>query len=162
MKQNGFTLLELLVVTAIILGITGFAISNYNDFNRVEKLRQTGKILKADLRLAQTQSTSGIKPSSCNVGAVTLTGYTLSFTQTSYSIQATCSSGAAGPITTVTFPAASGVTFSPTPASFLFNVLTGTSAADHTLVLSGASHTYTILVSSSGDINDSGSGLGFQ
>lgn len=166
MKQNGFTLLELLVVTGIMIGITGFAISNYNDFNRVERLRQTGKTLKSDLRWAQSQATSGIKPSAACTASDTLQGYTLTFTQTSYSIQATCLIGgiatAVGPTTTVVFPTSSGVTFSSIPINFQFNVITGAVSVDQTLALSAASHTYTIKISSSGDINDSGNGLGFQ
>ena len=157
MRQNGFSLLELMIAAAVILGVTGFAISNYSSFNQTERLRQSGKTFKEDLRLAQTRANAGIKPSTC-VTPATLVGYTVSFPSgSSYAIQGQCSvGGPSGPVTTTVLP--NGITFAGNPASITFAVLTGAAGAAQTITLSGVGHTYKIQVSASGDIND----LGYQ
>ena len=161
MKQNGFSLLELIVVIGIIVGITGFAVNNYNNFNQTERLRQASKNLKTDIRLAQTRASSGVKPTACTSANATLVGYALSFPNAnSYMIQAVCSPAVANlPSTVVALP--SNVSFYPTPSTVLFNVLTGTIGSSQTFsLISQSSQLYRLRVCSSGDVNDLGLGTG--
>jgi prepilin-type N-terminal cleavage/methylation domain-containing protein len=123
-RSAGFSLIELLVVSVIILGMTAVGVSNYSSFTDTQKLKQAGRTLKNDLRFIQTRSASGLKPSSCN-SADRLVSYRVTFTLTKYTYQPVCASGLADPAQTVTLP--NGVTFSPIPATFEFQVLTGAS-----------------------------------
>ncbi len=82
-RNYGFSLLELLVVSAVILSITGLAISNYSSFSDTQKIKQAGKTLKNDLRFIQTRAASGVKPTTC-VGANVLMSYRVTFTASSY------------------------------------------------------------------------------
>lgn len=150
-KQNGFSLIELLVVVAIFLGLTGLAISNYSRFTQVERLRQAAKTFKTSLRLVQTKAASGAKPPS---GCTTLLGYQVAFTSTSYGAQAFCREGLIGPIITTALPA--DVLFSPIPSPFMFEVLTGTVSNTVSVTLVSVSRTYGVQVDRSGDVNDLG------
>jgi prepilin-type N-terminal cleavage/methylation domain-containing protein len=154
MKSNGFTMIELLVVMAVIVTITALLVGGYNNFNQTERLRQSGKDLKTNLRLAQTKATSGLKPSGCSV----LDGYRVTFDSSSYTIQALCGGALAGSITTITLPDAISFSPAPTPNPLLFSVLTGLPVLTNnmTITLGSASQTHAVLVSTGGDITDLG------
>lgn len=147
----GFTIIELLVVMGVLVTITALLISNYNNFNAIEKLRQAGKTLKTDLRIAQTDATSGLKPTGCG----TLDGYQVTFTSSSYALQAVCGGVATGPVSTITL--SDQVTIPSPPAQpIFFRVLSGTIAAPLTITLSASSKTYQLQLNTGGDINDLG------
>lgn len=153
--RRGYTLIELLVVIGVMFLLSGSLIANYNAFNDNQRLKQAALTLKNTLRGAQSRALAGQKPTS---GCTELVGYEISFTETSYSLQARCSDGLAGEASAVTLP--TGVTFSPVPSSILFVVLTGRTdkTGDVSLVLLGLAKRYTLLLHSNGDIEDSGFG----
>lgn len=153
--RRGYTLIELLVVIGVMFLLSGSLIANYNGFNDNQKLKQAALALKNTLRGAQSRALSGQKPTS---GCTQFVGYEISFTETSYSLQARCSDGLAGEVTSITLP--SGITFSPVPASILFAVLTGRTnkTTDVSLILLGLAKRYTLLLHPNGDIEDSGFG----
>ena len=153
-RKSGFTLIELLVTVVIIGILTIGSVSTYDRFNNRQTLRQAALTLKNNLRLAQSNAMSASKPSA---GCTQLAGYQVSFAQSSYAIQATCSpEGLAGLSTTVNLPV--GASFVSVPATLIFGVLTSGISASETMTLTKASFNYAISVSTSGDIND----LGFQ
>ena len=53
MKKSGFTLIELIVSTAVITMMTGIFIANYSSTNRRTDLTMTAQKLVTDIRLAQ-------------------------------------------------------------------------------------------------------------
>jgi len=57
--REGFTLTELLIVTAVMMTLSGFGISSYVSFNERQVLEQAGKTLKNNLRLVQSNAVSG-------------------------------------------------------------------------------------------------------
>jgi prepilin-type N-terminal cleavage/methylation domain-containing protein len=59
--KKGFTLVELLLSIAIILGISGIGVVSYVKYNERETLRQAALVLKSDLRNAQSKAISGEK-----------------------------------------------------------------------------------------------------
>lgn len=156
-KQNlrGFTLIELLTaITALslVLSISG---ASYSKFNRKTTLKQASLTLKTNLRSVQFRAINGSKP--INITCLELSGYSVSFTSSSYSYQASCTPEALdAPVTTVAL--AKGVTFSPVPSAILYKVLgAGIDRASQiqiTLVNSLAS--YILAINPNGEIIDLG------
>jgi prepilin-type N-terminal cleavage/methylation domain-containing protein len=151
--MKGFTLIEVVVSVSIALLTTGFIIANYNSYNDIQILKQAALTLKNDLRFVQSKAISGQKPTS---GCLQLTGWKISFTNTSYSYQPECVEGPMDPVTQVKL--SPGVTFSPIPSSFSMNVLTrGTTLPMTTVItLAGSNKSYRLSVNTSGDVSDLG------
>ena len=59
-RTAGFSILELVIVTAITLIITGYLLTRYNDFNEKERVRQAAKVFVSEMRYAQNQALSGV------------------------------------------------------------------------------------------------------
>ena len=153
---RGFTLIEMAVAVGISLVIIGGVLSNYNNYNDTQKVKQAAQTLKNNLRFAQGLAFAGKKPTS---GCTELEGYRVTFASTSYSVQAFCNDqGLAGEATATQLP--TDVTFSPVPGTATFGVLGKGLVGDAamTITLAGNAKTYSIQISLAGDIND----LGFQ
>ena len=152
---KGFTLIELLTaITALslVLSISG---ASYSKFNRKTTLKQASLTLKTNLRSVQFRAINGQKPT--NITCTQLDGYSVSFTSSSYSYQASCTPEALdAPVTTVAL--AKGVTFSPIPSAILYKVLGAgidkESQIQITLVNSLAS--YILAINPNGEIVDLG------
>lgn len=156
-KPRGFTLLELLVTTALIMLTVGVIVVNYNNYNENQRVKQAGLLLKTNLRYVQTKAFSAEKPAGCT----NLTGYTVTFTATNYSYVATCESFAGPTPTPVSVALAPGLSFTVVPsAPVQFQVLTrGVNVASDVLItINGPVRNYRLQVTTSGNIND----LGFQ
>lgn len=82
MIKQGFTMIELVIATAILLSLVGFGTSSYINFNERQILEQAGKTLKNNLRLAQQNAITGVKDEGlCNPSGTenrTLTGWCMS------------------------------------------------------------------------------------
>lgn len=153
MKQ-GFTLIELIVSISILMLLVSGLLASYNNYNQSQSVGQSAQSVKANVRLAQSKALSGVKPSS---GCTELSGYTVSFTQTTYSFQARCTEGLVGTATQLTL--AQGVSFSPVPSSFTFGVLTRgllNTDSSRTMTISGFNKTYTLSIEPNGTITDNG------
>jgi len=159
--MKGFTLIELVVSVAISLVVTGFIIVNYNSYNEIQTLKQAALTLKNNLRYAQSKASTGGKPTPTppmvSPICTKLTGYTVSFVENAYSIQASCDpEGLVGEMRSIDLP--SGVTFSPVPLPFSFPVLSRGTTLDTVTILQliGSGKQYGIQVSPGGDISDVG------
>lgn len=148
----GFTLIELLVASTILLTLTGAVLVNYNNYNETQRTRQAVLTLKNNLRSAQSRAYNGEKPTLCNIS---LDGYVVSFTETSYTTQAQCG-GLPVVDTDQTVTLATGLKFIPVPASMLFRVLSHGLDRDVTITINTAqlSKSYQIIISKSGDISE--------
>ncbi|MBU1326710.1 prepilin-type N-terminal cleavage/methylation domain-containing protein [Patescibacteria group bacterium] len=151
--MKGFTLIELVIATALLLLLAGSIVANYNNYSDKQRIRQEALTLKNDLRLAQIKAISVQKPASGCSGYI---GMNVTFSANSYSIQALCSEGLIGDILQHVLPSA--VTFNPVPAPLTFRALTHTLTSDatETILLTGASGNYEIRVASNGDITEVG------
>lgn len=107
-SRRGFTLVELLVVTSIMIIIFVVGIASYTQFNRGQIFNQVILELKNNLRLAQGQASAGEKPPLVSPAPCdSLEGYRVTFfagATDSYQIQAQCSNGLGTP-RTFSFPA---------------------------------------------------------
>lgn len=65
--SKGFTLIEMLVVMAIIGILTGGAITAYNNFNQGQVVRRAALDLVSDIRETQSRSVTGLKHPNCTV-----------------------------------------------------------------------------------------------
>lgn len=150
-SHTGFTLIELLIVISIITILVLGATAGYGNFSNRNLLKQSALTLKNNLRLAQTNALSG-KRANCT----RLVGYGISFTDISYTIAPICDPTVGTTYPAITYPA--GITMPSPPSPMIFYVLSkGTNIQTiQPLILSGSSGTYTITVTTSGDINDGG------
>jgi prepilin-type N-terminal cleavage/methylation domain-containing protein len=167
--MKGYTLIEILVGLAIIGLLFSFGFVSFRDYSRRQALAGAEKEVQGDLRLAQEDALSGLKPGdiNCQPDPVTLGGRFLNgydFTVLSqnnpaeYEIRASCSGGPVlNPAKDVLL--SSGITISvPSPNPILFKVLgqgtniTGGTSAVVTLSLTGLTDTATVTIGPGGEI----------
>jgi prepilin-type N-terminal cleavage/methylation domain-containing protein len=165
--MKGYTLIEILVGLAIIGLLFSFGFISFRDYSRRQTLAGAVKEVQGDLRFAQEDALSGLKPDdiNCNYDPVTLGGRFLNgydFTVVSqnpaeYEIMASCSGGdAANPTKDVLL--SSGITIVPSQNPILFKVLgqgtniPGGTSASITLSLTGLTDTATVTIGSGGEI----------
>ncbi len=166
-KFSGFTLVELLVVSGIMIMILTIGMVNYNKINRRQVLKQQVKATLEELRLAQSKAINMEKPSSLCSGAQTLENYYFLFDRahgdntTTYEIGITCS-GSETSLKTINF---SGGVYLSRPNSFkryqvIFPVLAqkiklspdALDTQEYRFQINGLSITNSIYVESSGQI----------
>ena len=84
MRQNGYTLIEILVVITIMATLFGFGYANFRDFSRRQALQGAVKQVQGSLRKVQQSAISGVKPNDpkCNDPQV-LNGYDLNLSNVS-------------------------------------------------------------------------------
>lgn len=107
-NKSGFTLIELIVVIAVLLLSTGFSIATFNTFNEEKKLEQEAKRLVSTLQTARTKAASGeTDPAqqACDI----LGGYqvSVSINPSQYILERNCIQGSVGSFLTIqqsTFP----------------------------------------------------------
>lgn len=148
----GFTLIELLVVTTIMAALVGIGIANYNNFNNNQSVKQAAMTVKNNIRFAQSQASSSLKPAGC-AGANTLSGYEVGMVDSStYRVRASCSDGNFYNSTNYKLP--QNITFSGFPGNILFRTNNrGVTNAGDIFVTGPDSIMYKITVSGSGDVD---------
>lgn len=62
-KNSGFTLLELMIVVAIVAAVTGFTVPNFSNYVEQQNLRQSQDQIKSDLMTTQLQALNSVKES---------------------------------------------------------------------------------------------------
>lgn len=162
---DGFSLMELIVVTGILMFIIGGTVASYSSFNSREKVKQVALSLKSNIRLAQSKAVSGVKPAVQNPTGSTdcqqLLGYTLTFAagNSRYTIAANCmhsdgSQGSTGMIQTVNV--AGGVKIIPKTSILTFHPLAGGIKEYQVITISSANNAYQVIVNPSGEVDDLG------
>lgn len=151
--MKGYTLIEILVSLMIISFLFGFGYVSFRDFSRRQALAGTAKEIQGDLRLAQSQASSGQKPGTC---VVNLDGYRFKVYSTSeYKLEAVCGATVSETKDVIISPDLS-ISLSPNP--MMFKVLgQGTDLASGedaliTLTQIGTNNSVNITVSSGGEI----------
>lgn len=160
MKSNysGYTLIEVMVSTLIILGIVGGGIASYSSFNTKQTLVNVGRELAVEMRSFQKSAQSGEKPEDspeCQLPA-RLDGweiYTKTSQATEYFSRARCN-GLVASGTEKTYYLPKGVYFSNNPFSIEFEVLTGKASNSETVTVTNGNQTYSIQVTLAGGIKE--------
>lgn len=151
-RYLGFTVIELLV-TMVIMGLLfSLGYANYRDFSRRQAVASAGRMVIADLRLAQSKALSGEKPCTGN-----LSTYNFVIGAGSYQIKAVCSGTGSNSVITKTQPLPSGILISSSLSPISFKVLgqgtnIPTTGASITLSQTGTANIQTITVSEGGEI----------
>jgi prepilin-type N-terminal cleavage/methylation domain-containing protein len=151
--KQGFSLLEVLIVTTLVLMLTGGGIAAYINFNEKQKVVTGGQELKTYLRKAQGLARVRAVPAGCD----SLTGYRLRVTSGSsaVNIDAVCKGGDVN-YSSYTLPEGTTVQsdldiiFSD-PRSEGQGLVTG---YGQIVVIYGTDRTYTFEVTEGGEIKD--------
>lgn len=155
--NRGYTLVEILVATVLMLTIVGGAIAAYRGYDERQKLVNAGRELANVLRDIQQKARIGDKPTQCPSN---LESWLIEFTVDAsnnyfYSIEASCG-GEDIAKRNYQLSQAYGVMFDSMPGQISFEVLTGKPDNNYTLDLTKDARTYRIEVSSGGAIRDQG------
>lgn len=170
-KSSAFTLIELLVVTSIMGILFSLGFAQYQNFNRIQILKQAALNLKNDLRDVQNRALSGEKDCGVNIcggpilgcgndpsGEKPLNNWNVTFTSSppSYVIAGDCGGTSFSPktvtlpnILTLTPPSSNPIKFKPTTGG-IDNPVT------QTICIGGFNKIYRLKVTISGDIEDDG------
>jgi len=147
--NQGFTLIEMLVVLSFIGILTSLGIASYSSYNSSQSVQSSATDVETLLASAKSRAISQVIPSSC--GTNPLTGYQVDFTISAgqYTLSAIC--GSKQVQSTNALP--SQITFATgSTASVLFSVATGT-VSPATILITGYGKTKTITVSQTGIIS---------
>lgn len=152
-SKAGFTLIELIVVAAIIVTLTGLGIAGYNSFNQKQILKQSAEEVKSNLRDAQNRALSGEKVyPDCDNRVLNYWVFTIT-SATEYKIEGSCDSSTFG---SKSFTLPNGLTFTTTGINIYFKPLahgtTNSTTVTITLSQSSSGNTISLTVSPSGEI----------
>lgn len=93
-RKNGFTLIEILLVTSIIVILSSVGFFSFTQFNKGRDVNSSYLLLKNDLSEAKSSALSETKPASYCNSAYTLVGYRISLytatTPDSYALDVLC------------------------------------------------------------------------
>ncbi len=148
-SQGGFTLLEMLIATVVMMMMTGIGLASYLRFTERQTLRNAGKELQTYMRAAQSRARSGDRPTGC----AQLFGYAVTGANGGVQIQlsAVCENGVEVVTDTYTLP--SGSTLGGALDMTFGSLKGGVTGAGTVTLISGAQE-YEFTVSQGGEIGD--------
>lgn len=154
MKAKGYTLIEILMVMAVVALLFGVGYAGYRDFSRRQALAGAIKVIQGDLRQAQQFALSGKKP---DAGCPTLDGISFEVAEpNTYSINYICSGINAGEMKSETLSSDISLVNSHNPLVFrvlgLGTNIESSGSALITLTQTSTGRSSTIIVGAGGDI----------
>lgn len=160
-RNKGFTLLEILIVMAVILLVSIGSYVGFVQFNRQQNLTSAWDTLRNNLNEARSNSMSQvILTGACNQASQTLVGHQVRFyappgASHYYNLEEVCSAGSETTALEKTVYLPSGVVFTsiPSPSSPLrFLIITGAVSNPVTVTIGNGKRTVNISVDSVGVI----------
>jgi len=148
MNEKAFTLIEILVVTAITMIVTGLSVAGYRHFNKKQILQSTTAELKNNLSLARGWAMAPRKKYCKEIGS--LSGYKVKIMNSSYEIYEVCDIATSpSPIRTFYFPEAIDDVANEI---VLFQVLSGAVSNEVTITLGLDNMSEEIIIKTNGQI----------
>jgi len=148
--QEGFTLIEILIVLSLIGLLTSLGMASYSSYNATQIVASNASNVETLLTEAHSQAISQVIPASC--GSNTLSGYEVDVTLNGqiYTLSAVC--GSKQLISTNTLPPQ--VTFANgSTASVVFNAETGIISNPSAIIITGYGQTHTVSINTTGDVS---------
>ncbi len=130
--KYSFTLIESLVIVAIIIIFTGFSLAYYNNFTEEKKLETEVKKLVDVLELAKKKASAGDLYTPCS----DFRGYQVTVISSSYSLQFCCGDSCGTAIQTYNFPTN---IISTTSKTVIFNPLSAKTTENSTITVKNTS-----------------------
>lgn len=151
----GFTLLELIIVIALMALTVGGAVATYRQFNDKQRVVSEAKQLIALLRTAQRRISVGDKPAAC--AGRNLNGYTVSGSNSTYTLTVQCASMANITVSTKTMASDMQI-FAPFSVQFidLGRGVVVVPSSSPTVALSTPLFHYELTVTNTGEIQENG------
>jgi len=148
--HKGFTLIELIIVFAIIGIMTMLGIAAYNSYNSSQAVQSSASDVSNMLNTAKSRALTQVIPSSCN--SIPVTGYEVDVMLNGgqYTLSVVC--GTNQILTTNNLPPNIKFASSSTPTVF-FNISDGTVTGTATISITGYGKTKTITVGKTGDVS---------
>lgn len=113
-RFKGFTLLELIIVVALVSSLSIVGIVAYRDYSQRQALETAAQDLASTIQLAKSRAISQVQPSDCSTGGLSLDGYRINIpflNQPEYKISAICEGNS---YDTKTFRLPKGIDFDST------------------------------------------------
>lgn len=150
-KNLGFTVIELIVVFAIVAILSTIGIASFVNYGRIQTVQSAVSDLNSSLNLAKSRAISQSKPPEC--ANHILTGYRVNIilSNNTYNVEAVCS-GITRVIQSNSLPVNVSFSSQTTSTSFLFPVIVSGVQGAGTIVITGYGQTKTITVDSIGGI----------
>lgn len=147
-KTAAFTLIEILITTAIIMVISSLGLAAYNDFNNRQTLDGVASQIKNDLRQTRGWAMNGRKTDDCDGD---LTGYRVNFnpTASTYSAYMVCTNNTIL-VNTFSYDEAVNLDYD---GNFTFAVLNGAIGQAVSMNLSLGARQGELIISANGEIN---------
>lgn len=153
-KNSGFTVIEIVVVFAIVAVLSTIGIASFVTYNQTQILQNAESQLKSTLNLAKSRAFSQAKPGQC--ASMVLNGYrvTISFSNRSYTFEAICNGLSQNPKTTTLHPDLRFDATLTNPTSYFFPVIVGGVQVQNegTIVFTGYGQVRTIRIDPTGGI----------
>lgn len=139
LSPRGLTLIELLLVMAIIGIMSTFAISTFVSYSKNQKLVTSQAQVATAIAQTRSLAQSQIKPTGC---VDVLNGYRIYFTSTSYTIKALCGASDVDSVNETFLT--TGITIASPKQYYQFDTLTGivsnVAASDTITISQGSTH----------------------
>lgn len=150
---RGFTLIEILLVFALMGVLTATSVNSFFSYNRNQSFRTAVNNVVHELNAEKAKAISQVKPSTCVTPPLEGYGMWFPVPGTYYRVDMHCG-GVNYVLARINLP--SQVTFATGSQTVFFKVATGTIAASRTIIITGYGNTATITVDVSGNISVQG------
>ena len=152
MKRNlGFTVIELIVVFAIIAVLSTIGIAAFVNYGRFQAVQSVASDLNSSLNLTKSRAISQTKPPQCYTQILNGYRFNVILGSNTYNIEAVCS-GISYVVLSKALPANVSFSSQTTSTSFFFPVIASGVQGAGTIVITGYGQTKNIVVDSIGGI----------
>ena len=147
--SSGFTIIELLIVFAIIAALSSISLASYVTYSRQQTVDQAANDLINTLNTAKSDAYTQKKPDvpACNSGLLHGFQVNINISAGEYYLQAVCTGGAPYTLSTTTLPAGQLNFDNSSVTNVFFQVLSGSVNGTGNIIIHGYNNAYTRTIS---------------